>query len=508
MLLGLESHCSIQCSRVVPICLFDLSSGWISSLNRAVVLMRAMVIGKTATMYEELFTFYFRAAETHGLTAPSRTPRTGGTLADPSDSVAHPLAVAPLPAAAPSMTTTPAVEAALPASDALPVAAAPPAVVAPLPARNTLVSEARSVEGAPFLLAVSPQAAAPPQAAIPPGGASPAAGGRAPTTGAVSQPTRRRTGFVAMLLDFETAEHHGALKAMANVFGGSAASYQGRIIGCRVHFIGFLLKKCGNNSRDPFFRSILALRDVPPEGGMPAVEAALKTIMERSRAAGELKQAAVLRWLLTNDAARLAAFPLSAGALTRTEVLAAGETTNAAESLNKQTQVEVRQHGAPTLLGAIQALMDFDSSIMDQVCPSGQASTVGGSSDQARQRRSLQRRQRNAVPPGGAPPKAKRIRRASKGRSGVAATTPESAGQTGQAAAVVPNTDSAAAVIAVAAAQRVLADAQRLLPQSVASWHPHLSGAAPFGFIGPWYPSGLQPPFGAWAPSRPGPSLP
>lgn len=39
-------------------------------LNRAVTLLRAMVIGKTTSMYEELFEFYFSAAAEHGLAGP------------------------------------------------------------------------------------------------------------------------------------------------------------------------------------------------------------------------------------------------------------------------------------------------------------------------------------------------------------------------------------------------------------------------------------------------------
>lgn len=128
-----------------------------------------------------------------------------------------------------------------------------------------------------------------------------------------------------MLLDFATAEHLGAFQAMANVFGGEAASYHGRVIVCRVHLSSFLLKKCGNDVRHQFFRSVMALRDSPPAGGLCSVEESLKGILEGARAAGEQKQKACVKWLLSNLAARMAAFPLSSSALTRTEILAAGE---------------------------------------------------------------------------------------------------------------------------------------------------------------------------------------
>ena len=113
----------------------------------------------------------------------------------------------------------------------------------------------------------------------------------------------------------------------------------------------------------------------------------------------------LLNWLLQNRAAREAAFPLSSCALSRTEVLAAGQTTNDIESLNRQTQLEVKQQGSPTLLGAIRALMEFDATTMLEVLPKGQAFSVGGSSERARLVRNMRRRQRNAVPRDGAPPK-------------------------------------------------------------------------------------------------------
>jgi len=43
---------------------------WVSPLNRAVVVLRAMFIGKCKDMYAEIFSFYFRNAMMRGLDAP------------------------------------------------------------------------------------------------------------------------------------------------------------------------------------------------------------------------------------------------------------------------------------------------------------------------------------------------------------------------------------------------------------------------------------------------------
>eukprot|EP00170_Pyropia_yezoensis_P001505 contig_6591_g1509 len=43
---------------------------FVPSLNRAVTLLRAMVIGKTASMYEEILEFYFSSAADHGPVGP------------------------------------------------------------------------------------------------------------------------------------------------------------------------------------------------------------------------------------------------------------------------------------------------------------------------------------------------------------------------------------------------------------------------------------------------------
>lgn len=55
---------------------------WVSSLNRAVVLIRAMVIGKSAAMYAEVFSYYLQSAQLHGLDglAPSTSPLASNVL--------------------------------------------------------------------------------------------------------------------------------------------------------------------------------------------------------------------------------------------------------------------------------------------------------------------------------------------------------------------------------------------------------------------------------------------
>lgn len=385
--------------------------------------------------------------------AAANNPAAAATLAaGPPVAAAPTLARAPPQTAAPALAAAHLLAAAHTAAAAHPLAAAHTlaaarTAAAPRPwtaahaaAAASSLAATSSVEAPPLLTAATPVGASPSLTAVTASAApvSPAGGPTlsAPARSAaalVPWSSRTRTAFVALLLDFETAEHDGALKAMAHAFDGTASTYAGRIVGCRVHRVRFLLKRCGNDERHPFCRSVLALRDSPPQGGMFAVEVRLTEIMERSRAAGEQQPVAVLKWFLDNDAARMAAFALSVGTLTRTEILAAGETTNAAEALNKLTQVEVKQNGARTFLGAVQALMDFDAFVMDQVRPAGQASSVGGALEQARLRQNLKWRQQNTVPPGGAPPKPRRARRPAKERLARGVASVVSEGNSGQA---------------------------------------------------------------------------
>jgi len=99
-----------------------------------------------------------------------------------------------------------------------------------------------------------------------------------------------------------------------------------------------LLKKCGNDWKDPFYRAVLALQNSSPLGSSAAVREALEVLADRANGAGEMQKSEMTKWMLNNDSALRAAFPLSAGALKRTEIIAAGESTSAAESLNRQTQ--------------------------------------------------------------------------------------------------------------------------------------------------------------------------
>lgn len=392
--------------------------------------MRAMVIGKTAEMYADIFTFYFRNAQLHGLVSPSLLP-------------------------------APQVRERL-----------------PRPPSNDPASASAVAGAEPFV-----------------------SSSQAPSR-------RQRTAFVALLLDFETAEHYGVFRALSNVFGGDASTYHGRVIGCRVHMNGFLLKRCGNNVRHPYIRSVLALRDAPPEGGLPALEGRLRAIMQKAREEGEKSQEAGIKWLLNNEAARMAAFPLSVGALTRTEVLAAGESTNAAESMNKLTQTEVKQHGTPTLLGAIQALMAFDASVMGEIMPKGQAFTVSGASDRARLARSLKRRQKNAIPAGSAPPKSKTSspRRADKPRSATPVTIsnagPRAAESVHSAAPFVAALDAAAAAPAESAAAevsaRAAAEAAVMLGSKTGADEVVSQGDPSVQAAGALYASGSHSPYVAW----------
>ncbi|OSX70342.1 hypothetical protein BU14_0783s0004 [Porphyra umbilicalis] len=227
--------------------------------------------------------------------------------------------------------------------------------------------------------------------------------GSAPPTG---RPLRKRVPLVALVLDLETAEHDGAFEAMTIEFGGAPSDYYGRVIGCRVQLCRFLLKKCGNDPMDAFMRAVLAMRDSPPPGDLAAVRVELEALSARASVAGEGKKVELIKWMLNNGSALRAAFPLSAGALSRTEVLAACQSTNASESLNLQTQVEVKERGPRTLLRVIKTLMEFDALVMSEVMPTGKGFSVGGDSERVRLTRSLNLRKRNAIPAGGAPPKA------------------------------------------------------------------------------------------------------
>jgi len=178
------------------------------------------------------------------------------------------------------------------------------------------------------------------------------------------------------------------------------------VIGCRVHLCRFLLKKCGNDPKDAFMRAVLAIRGSSPPGGLAAVRVELEALSERASVTGEGKKVELIKWMLKNGSALRAAFPLSAAALSRTEVLASGQRTDASESPNLQTYIEVEERRPRTLLGVIKTLMEFDALVMSEVMPTEKGFNFCGDSEQVRLTRYLNRRKRNDIPAGGAPPKA------------------------------------------------------------------------------------------------------
>lgn len=60
---------------------FMVDRAFVLSLNRSFTLFRAMVIGKSTDVYQDLFAFYFRVAEANGLVGPPvrRAPVSGGS---------------------------------------------------------------------------------------------------------------------------------------------------------------------------------------------------------------------------------------------------------------------------------------------------------------------------------------------------------------------------------------------------------------------------------------------
>lgn len=310
---------------------------WVTSLYKAVVVMRAILIEKSKKMSVALWRFLFRNAALQGLHPPIR-------LGSGTDAAALEVL-------------------------------SPPGDDATGEGSSTAANE--------------------------PAGASALRVDAAPS----SRQLRARVSLVAVLLDFETVEHDGAFEAMALEFGGIKEDYNGRAIGCRVHLYHLLLKKCGNDWKEPFYRAVLALQHSPPLGSSAAVREALEVLADRANGAGEMQKSELIKWMLNNDSALRAAFPLSAGALKRNEIMAAGESTSAADSLNRQTQLEVKERDTRTLLGVIKTLMKFDSAVMSEVLPSGPTFSVGGAFERARLVRSLALRKPSFLPTGGAPPK-------------------------------------------------------------------------------------------------------
>eukprot|EP00170_Pyropia_yezoensis_P001768 contig_7579_g1772 len=242
------------------------------SLNRSVTIFRAMVIGTTADMYEELFEQYFRVAAANGLAAPRISDRESG------------------------------------------------------------------------------------------GGAR-----------------QQRTPFVSVTMDFETGQHIGCFRALARVFGGQPENYHGRVVGCSVHFKRFLLGPCGNNLDDPFFIHMTRLRESDTDHGIEDVRAELMTTSSACAAQGETRKANIIRWLLQNEPALLAAFPRATGVLGKIELLASYSDTNSRESLNRQTKQVVSEKGASTLLDVVSALSEFDHATMASMTSPGRVVPTGDS---------------------------------------------------------------------------------------------------------------------------------
>eukprot|EP00170_Pyropia_yezoensis_P000035 contig_649_g35 len=137
----------------------------------------------------------------------------------------------------------------------------------------------------------------------------------------------------AVLLDFELAEHNGLLKALANVFWNITLRYHGRVVGGRV------------------------LGDVDDVVGVTPVMRKLHELYElydgEERGGSNAKS---LKWKLDNRPIVVAAFPFCSGQLSRDAIRATGQSTNAIESLNKQTQDVVAADGDRSLLGVIGSL--------------------------------------------------------------------------------------------------------------------------------------------------------
>ncbi|KAK1858548.1 hypothetical protein I4F81_001149 [Pyropia yezoensis] len=330
---------------------------FVQSLNRSVTIFRAMVIGTTADMYEELFEQYFRVAAANGLAAPRISDRESG------------------------------------------------------------------------------------------GGAR-----------------QQRTPFVSVTMDFETGQHIGCFRALARVFGGQPENYHGRVVGCSVHFKRFLLGPCGNNLDDPFFIHMTRLRESDTDHGIEDVRAELMTTSSACAAQGETRKANIIRWLLQNEPALLAAFPRATGVLGKIELLASYSDTNSRESLNRQTKQVVSEKGASTLLDVVSALSEFDHATMASMTSPGRVVPTGDSQMARMGRAAGRRRRSNAVPATGQPPKpAQRQRRQSPAA----------------ASATVPSNRQGSNGLAVAPATATYAGGAALFPASlIAEFQAFLSARA------------------------------
>ncbi|OSX77465.1 hypothetical protein BU14_0148s0041 [Porphyra umbilicalis] len=248
------------------------------------------------------------------------------------------------------------------------------------------------------------------------------------SAGADSRARAGRVPFVSATMDFETAQHLGFFGGLARVFGGQPSDYHGRAIGCGVHFKRFLLKPCGNDLRDPFYTRMVYLRESDEERGLPDVRRELSTMAADYQNQGENKKANIIKWLLKNEAALMAAFPRSTGMLDKFELLASHHDTNSCESLNRQTKQVVAKKSASTLLEVVSALSDFDHRTMAGLTTAGLPTPVGASQTARMNRSATRKRRTNAVPVAGQPPKTARPRR-ERGKSADAATAARAASE-------------------------------------------------------------------------------
>lgn len=228
------------------------------------------------------------------------------------------------------------------------------------------------------------------------------------TVSTASRGTQPRGGaaFSAILLDFEMAEHFGFYSATADVFGGAPSDYLGRVVGCRVHLQRFLLAKCGNSTQSTFYQAIMEMRDSDALSTLKATTIKVRYMHAHYVQEGDRPKAGVLKWLLSNPPAVAAAFPVSAGRLGRDAVRSTGETTNAIDALNKQTQSIVAAGGDRSLLGAVSSLWDFYKETADELSATNmRGSSTSKLTPTANKVRELTRSlKRNRVPAASAPP--------------------------------------------------------------------------------------------------------
>lgn len=353
---------------------FCAVSAFVQSLNRSVTVVRAMVIGKTADMYEELFEHYVRVAAANGLGGPQASGRESG------------------------------------------------------------------------------------------GGAR-----------------VQRTPYISITMDFETGQHIGCFRALARVYGGQSVDYHGRVVGCGVHFKRFLLGPCGNDMDDRFFIQMRRLRERETEHGIVDVRTELTAMAVTCEADGESRKANVIRWLLQNEHALMAAFPRCTGVLRKCDLLASYSGTNTCESLNRQIKQFVSEKRASTLMDVVAALSHFDHDTMESLTTPGRVVPTGESQTARMGRAAGRRRRSNVVPAAGQLPEAARRRRQSRQVPNAVATAAPGGEQ-------LPRSDSASPpgpVIGgpvVAAGTATDAEATTLLSASlVAEFQAYLSARAQGG---------------------------